>query len=90
MLFDVYLSGDSGSPRVAGSISPSKSVCNVGSFSVFFFRPPPSFRKREIGFFAGDFNSLIPLAIVSRDIPVALETIDVPPRPIAFASAAAQ
>ena len=44
--FVVHRSGDSGSPRVSGSMSESKFSSSSGSATSAFFRPPPGLRTR--------------------------------------------
>jgi hypothetical protein len=46
MLLHVPLRGDSGSPRVTGSITRSRSPGRVVSVSTAFLRPPPGRRRR--------------------------------------------
>ena len=69
-LLSVQRSGDSGSPRVAGSTSDSRSESNRGSRSTFFLRPPPGRRTRRLApsgvCASGARNSRTPLPIVER------------------------
>src|SRR6266511_651349 len=88
-LLHVQRSGDSGSPRSVGSTNLSRSLTSVASFSTVRLRPPPGFRIRPAADLSRSFNSCAPTRIARRDTPVALETIEAPPRPIASASAAA-
>src|SRR5271154_3542177 len=95
LLLVVHRSGDSGSPRVTGSTSASRSWLSVGSFSVRGLRPPPGRRILWCcGFSVGGHaltssRSRIPNRILFSRIPVAAVTIAAPPRPNARASAAA-
>ena len=82
------LNGDSGSPRVTGSMSVSRSHLRVGSQRTAFLRPPPFLRTRPSGSTRGSLNSFTPLAIVSRHTEVAREISDTPPYPMAMAPAA--
>ena len=50
-LLDVQRNGDSGSPLVTSSISPSKSLRSVLSRSIARFRPPPTLRTRTLEVF---------------------------------------
>jgi hypothetical protein len=52
-------------------------------------RPPPCRRMRPGASEVGSFNSAIPCRMTGREIPVALETEEIPPRPAAWLSAAA-
>ena len=80
---------DSGSPRLVGSTSRSKSSRKLGSCSTVRFRPPPGWRMRPFAApTAGWPNSRMPRRIVPREAPVALATAAWPPRPAADASAA--
>jgi len=82
--------GDSGSPLVIGSIRASKSCIKVGSITDVGLRPPPGRRMRSGAKVSGDSNSLLPLMMVLRLMPVARDTAEIPPRPRACASVAAQ
>ena len=86
--FSVHRIGDSGSPRVPGSINDSNASIKPGSATFAGFRPPPAVRTRfgPAGF--SSFSSLIPRQIVDRDAPVARWTSVIPPRPHACASVA--
>ena len=48
-LLQVYRNGDSGSPRVVGSTSASRSSTNVGSLTIAGLRPAPGRRTRAEG-----------------------------------------
>src|SRR5713101_5453352 len=78
----VQRSGDSGSPRVTGSTSRSRSSLRLGSLLTLLLRPPPLRRMRPS-------PALVPWLITGRESPVARETIETPPHPIANASLAA-
>src|ERR671914_751915 len=84
MLLEVQRNGDSGSPRVTGSMRLSRSVQRVLSVSVVRLRPPPGLRMRPetssgSGFFPASRSSLQPAVMVGRETPVAWETKVVPP-----------
>ena len=89
MLLHVHLKGDSGSPRVTGSINRSRSARSVASVSTVLLRPPPGRRMRLAPRSSGAFSWSRPEAIARRETPVARETLAMPPRPMAAASAAA-
>jgi hypothetical protein len=50
VLLQVQRNGDSGSPRVVGSISASNAVSKAGSLAVNGRRPPPARRTRAATF----------------------------------------
>src|SRR6266705_3181584 len=79
---------DSGSPRVAGSTSFSRSGTKVGSFCRALLRPPPGRRMRPVGCVLDCSNSRNPCRITWRDMPVVLDTTEIPPVPHALLSAA--
>ncbi len=81
VLLHVQRKGDSGSPRVTGSISLSRLIRIFGSFSIVFFLPPPVLRILSISVCSMPCNSLRPVAIVLGEIPVACETLVIPPHP---------
>src|SRR5450759_102330 len=95
VLLEVQRKGDSGSPRLVGSISFSRSGISVGSLSRLFLRPPPGARILPSGtgvpisLLVLIFSSLQPFEIVSREMPVARETMLIPPSTRLIASAAA-
>src|SRR5260370_26437086 len=82
----VHLRGDSGSPRVTGSTSRSRSSLKRGSLLTLLLRPPPFLRTRPSPTLVPSCTSLIPWMITGRESPVARETIETPPHPIANAS----
>src|SRR2546423_4441362 len=87
--FVVHRSGDSGSPRVSGSVRFSSSLNSSGLVTSAFFRPPPGARTRSDGCSAGSLSSsILPRRIVAFDTPVASWTALIPPRPHDFASVA--
>ena len=91
-LLHVHRNADSGSPRVNGSTRFSKSRNSAGSSTKVFFRPPPFLRDRvsTVGDTRGlRRNSAIPTRMARRDTPLARATSAIPPRPIAWLSAAA-
>ena len=90
-LLTVQRSGDSGSPRVAGSTSDSRSESSRGSSSTFFLRPPPLRRTRRMASqtdacSSWDRSSRTPLPIVEGARPMARCTLAMPPWPNATAS----
>src|SRR5713226_9640992 len=85
----VQRSGDCGSPRVTGSTSRSRSSLKPGSLLTLLLRPPPFLRIRPSPTLAPCCSSLIPWLMTGRESPVARETIETPPHPIASASLAA-
>jgi hypothetical protein len=84
----VQRNGDSGSPRVLGSMSLSNSTTNFGTFAASFLRPPPGLRIPVAIIFLFFLSSRSPRRIVGREMPVILASVSVPPHPHAFASAA--
>src|SRR5664280_459746 len=94
VLLEVQCKGDSGSPRVVGSIRFSRSDRSAGSLSILFLRPPPEARMLPLGTDVSIpsivplSSSLQPFEIVSRLTPVARETMLIPPAPRLIASAA--
>ena len=88
-LFVVHRNGDSGSPRVPGSMSRNESGSNAGSCSVSRWRPPPGRRRRPAGRRSDSARSCNPRRMVDRPSPVTSETSVTPPYPKARASAAA-
>jgi hypothetical protein len=90
VLLMVHCSGDSGSPRVPDSTSFLNALTSPGCSCCRDFLPAPGRRCRSGGKSSGAESSAIPLRIVTRDSPVAFATAEMPPRPIAFASIAAQ
>src|SRR5215813_5381853 len=87
-LLHVQRNGDSGSPRVSGSINCSRSSWSVRSVCTVRLRPPPGRRTRWVDAVWGARNSANPAAIARRETPVARATRVIPPRPSAAASAA--
>ena len=85
----VQRSSDSGSPRVTGSTSRSRSSRKLGSLVTVFLRPPPLRRIRPSFPPPPSCSSLIPWLIALRESPVARETVEIPPHPITIASLAA-
>ena len=61
-LLQVHRNGDSGSPRVVGSTSASRSTSSVGSLEIVLFRPAPGRRIRSDG--SSCANSFRPRPIV--------------------------
>lgn len=96
MLLQFQRKGDWGSPRVLGSTRPLRSDNTVGSVCVSGLRPPPTRRLRPGGTEGTAASEVVgassrsPWVIVARDIPVAVATVVMPPRPSDAASAAAQ
>ena len=88
--FVVHRNGDSGSTRVAGSISEFRQPSSSGSAISAFLRPPPVDRTRRLGPFSpvSLSSSLSPRRIVERDALVARCTAAIPPRPHDLTSAA--
>src|SRR5260370_32825607 len=78
-LLQVQRSGDSGSPRLSGSIRCSKSLTNVASCSAVRLRPPPGLRTAPPEGTGGLSSSTMPRAIARLDTPVARETMEIPP-----------
>ena len=68
-LLDVHRSGDSGSPRVAGSISRSRSSTTNGSVSTTGRRPPPDRRTCPRSTRSPDSTSASPRRTVSSESP---------------------
>src|SRR5437773_4860735 len=83
----VHRNGDSGSPRVVGSTSASRSASRLGSLQIAGLRPAPGRRIRSDG--SSCANSFRPRPIVLGAMPVAIATAAMPPYPAANASAAA-
>ena len=81
--------GDSGSPRVAGSTSPSMAWTSSGSKVVNALRPPPGLRTCPGSIYRPDSKCSVPRRIVVCANRVARATAATPPRPIAWASVAA-
>ena len=80
--FVVHRNGDSGSPRVPGSIRESNTSSNSGSATSAFLRPPPGARtRRPDRSVESSAISLMPQRIVDRDAPVARCTALIPPHP---------
>src|SRR5580693_10357863 len=76
-LLQVHRNGDSGSPRVVGSTSASRSARNVGSLTLAGLRPAPGRRTRPDG--SSCANSVRPRPIVLGAMPVAIATAAMPP-----------
>src|SRR3990172_3336971 len=90
VLLHVHFNGDIGSPRVVGSTSPSNAFNTLGSLSLTVLRPPPIRLCRPSGGASPSRNSRIPFRIVRSEIPVAMATAAIPPRPNDSASTADQ
>src|SRR5215212_8017791 len=88
-LLEVHRSGDSGSPRVDGSTSRSRSSTTPGSVSLIGLRPPPARRTRPGSGRSPASSSAIPRRIVLSPIPVTRATSATPTAPCERASAAA-
>jgi hypothetical protein len=88
LLLQVYRKGELGSPRVSGSTNASKARFTPGCDCSIPGRPAPGRRIRCRSMLFAP-NSSRPRRIVTRDRPVAADTKDSPPYPIARASAAA-
>jgi hypothetical protein len=89
--FVVHRNGDSGSPRVPGSMRESSRSSSSGSATSAFLRPPPGARTRSTrptGSLSSLSNSARPRRMVDRDAPVARCTAAMPPRPHDVASVA--
>src|ERR1035437_2358188 len=84
----IHRRGDSGSPRVSGSIRRSNETSSLGSRSTMFFRPAPDRRIRP-GIAFPSAISRIPLAMAFRERPLARRILETPPYPKARASLAA-
>src|ERR1700740_2229924 len=78
-LLQVQRSGDSGSPRLSGSINRSKSLTSVASCSTVRLRPPPGLRIAPPEGTGGLPNSTIPRAIARLDNPLARAKMEIPP-----------
>ena len=89
-LWVVHRRGDIGSPLAPGSTMSSRDDFKSGCSSLPFFRPPPERLDRPGGRPDFSSNSLIPRMIVTREIPVARETIEMAPCPRLSVSVAAQ
>ena len=76
----VHRSGDSGSPREAGSTSASSAGRSPGSVSASFLRPPPGRRARASGSPPAS-SSAAPAATICRLTPAARATASTPPCP---------
>jgi hypothetical protein len=88
VLLQIHRNGDSGSPRVSGSIRRSNETSSLGSCSTMFFRPAPARRIRPGIAFPSAISS-IPLAMAFRESPLARRILETPPYPKARASLAA-
>src|SRR5260221_14521921 len=88
-LLHVQRRGDSGSPRVSGSTNRSRSSRRLASLLTVVLRPPPIRRIRPSVVPPFSCSSLIPWLMALRESPVARETAEIPPHPIATASLAA-
>src|SRR6186713_741121 len=86
--FVVHRNGDSGSPRVPGSMRESSRSSSSGSATSAFLRPPPGARTRSTCPTGSLSNSARPRRMVDRDAPVARCTAAMPPRPHDVASVA--
>src|ERR1017187_1521751 len=84
----IHRRGDSGSPRVSGSIRRSNETSSLGSRSTMFFRPAPDRRTRP-GIAFPSAISRIPLTMAFRETPLARRILETPPYPKARASLAA-
>ncbi len=76
--FTVQRSGDSGSPRAAGSTSASSAGASPGSVSVMSLRPAPGRRARRDGS-PPDSGSATPRETVTAFTPAARATTVIPP-----------
>ena len=83
----VHRNGETGSPRVCGSISDSSAGSRRGSVSVRRLRPAPGARTRRVGE-EQPANSAIPRAMVAVLVPEAAATLTIPPQPRAVAALA--
>ena len=89
VLLQVQRRGLIGSPRVVGFIILSSASKSPGCSVVNDLRPPPLRRCRSGANGSGLSSSLIPVRIVRSEIPVAVATATIPPRPSDLASIAA-
>src|SRR6185312_1782799 len=78
-LLQVQRNGDSGSPRVVGSTSASRSGSSVGSLEIVLLRPAPGRRIRSEG--SSCANSSRPRPIVLGAAQVAIASAAIPPYP---------
>jgi hypothetical protein len=83
----VQRKGETGSPRVCGSISDSSAGSRPESVSTSGLRPAPGARIRGVGE-EQSANSAIPRAMVAVLVPEASATRVIPPWPMAVASLA--
>src|SRR5260370_1576427 len=80
VLLHIQRKGDSGSPRVSGSIRRSNDTSSLGSRSTVLLRPAPGRRMRP-GIGLPSTISWIPLAMAFRESPLARRTLETPPYP---------
>jgi hypothetical protein len=78
-LLQVHRRGDSGSPRLTGSTSCSRSRTRVASLATVRLRPPPALRICLTLLAAGSPNSCRPMSMARRETPAARATADTPP-----------
>ena len=88
-LLEVHNNTCIGSPRQSSATSRSSTTIRAGSVSLIDLRPPPRRRTRRPSSRA-PLISRIPFRIVFSEIPLALDTAAIPPRPGTRASDAAQ